>query len=137
MYCYWELRPETVEAARRKLGADGGKGILVLRVYRLTPEGSLEWKFDVEISGQTGERFIPIFPAGESWSVEVGLRTPSSKFIPLARSNVSQTPPAGPIGEEASIWVGLQPEHRASASGLGLKMRIGWREHSPGSLWGK
>ena len=100
LHSYWELLPGTIARGREKLGKEGSAAELALRVYE---EGTLRW-FDVRLSDGTTDWFIEVDPPDRSWTVEIGLKTRSGRFLALARSNTVRTPPAGSVEGGDGRW---------------------------------
>ena len=100
IHAYWELLPATVARGRKSLGEEGESADLTLRIYE---EGTSRF-FDLLLNPEAKERPLQVEP-GRGWVVEIGLKSGSGRFIPLARSNSVRTPPdrsSGGIGEKAS-----------------------------------
>lgn len=92
-FVYWEVTPEALEASRAKSikGAN-----LTLRVYDVTGvdfngENALS-SFDISIYERVGNWYVELGKPDRSFCVDIGLLTPQSYFITIARSNVITTP---------------------------------------------
>ena len=100
LYTYWEVRDGTMERYRGELGDDFSKARRVLRVYDVTNiifNGSNANRFfDIQVNDYSQNWYIDIGEPGRSWCVDYGLLLPDGRFITILRSNVVQTPLAGP-----------------------------------------
>jgi hypothetical protein len=113
-FTYWEITPTSRVRALRALGADGEGASEVLRVYDvtfLTFTGDNAWlSVDVELPPGTDHRYLELGRPGASFCVEIGLRTRSGRFLPLARSNVITTPRSFPSPDTTARWVDLRTD---------------------------
>lgn len=93
-HVYWDLGRE-----KRKLPSKRSRP--VLRFHDITgsnpenPSGS----FDVEVDLRAGNWYVPLWSAGRSYVVELGMRNGKGMFYPLVRSNAAHFPPAHPAEE--------------------------------------
>ena len=91
-FVYWEVGESSVSAARAKLELHDVKTQLVLRVRcsgRGHAAGEGARTLEIPIDGWSGERYVPLGPAGHEHFCTVGLRTLDTVqglFVPLARS---------------------------------------------------
>ena len=90
VHAYWRVSPDTLREAKRRNG-DSSKA--VLRFYEAS--GS----FDVDVTLGARNWYVPLWSAGKSYYVDLGLRNADGSFVQLARSNVVLTPRALPIAE--------------------------------------
>ncbi len=115
IHAYWELREATLAQGRKKLAAEGPQARLTLRVYRVKPPRS----FDILLTGGASDWAVQVEPAGSTWWVEVGLKSPSGRFELLIRSKRVTTPPDRPSEEIDQAWGFLEgtfPSGRGSSS---------------------
>lgn len=112
LYVYWELRRETLEAARRK--ASDGK--LVLRVVAVTAswEGPQVSFRDIEVQAQVGDWFVRDLPEGAILRAALGFQS-SRGFQPLAVALEAAAPPRTPAPVAATQLARFTPEHGARA----------------------
>lgn len=112
LYVYWEVRRDTLEAARRD--ADDGK--LVLRVVAVTAswEGPTVTHRDIEVQAQVGDWFVRDLPEGAILRAALGLRS-SRGFQPLAVALEVAAPPRTPSPISATQLVRFVKDHGARA----------------------
>ena len=110
-FSYWEVTPTTRLRALRELGAEGEGAREVLRVYDvtfITFTGDNAWlSFDIEIAPGTDYFYLNLSRSAASYLVEIGLRTPAGRFLPLARSNTITLPRPEPSPDTTVRWVRL------------------------------
>lgn len=108
LFAYWEVTPGTRVATLRALGSEAGGAREVLRVYDVTfvtPTGDHAWlAFDVEPLPGTTRLHASASRPGASYIVEIGLRTTTNRFLPMARSNTVTLPPAAPSPDTTVRW---------------------------------
>lgn len=106
LYVYWEIRTETLEAARR----EAKDGELVVRVVAVsaTWEGPVSVTRDVEVHASMGDWFVRDLPPGAILRVAVGWRSPSG-FAPFAVGLEVAAPPEAPAPVAAAILARFTP----------------------------
>jgi hypothetical protein len=92
-FIYWEVTPETLEAARTKAGQEAN---LTLRVYDITGidfngKNALS-SFNIGVYERIGNWYIELGRPDHTFCVDLGLLTPQESFITVARSNMITTP---------------------------------------------
>src|SRR5581483_5745739 len=111
-FAYWEITPTTRVRALRALGSDAEGAREVLRVYDvtfLTFTGDNAWlSFDVELTPGADRWYLNLGRPAASFCVEIGLRTPGGRFLPLARSNTVTTPRSSPSPDTSVRWVDVR-----------------------------
>ena len=111
LFAYWEVTPSTRVQALRVLGGEAEGASEVLRVYDvtfITFTGHNAWRsWDVELPPGAESWYLNVGRPATSFCVEIGLRTPSGRFLPLARSNVVTTPRAAPSSDMTVRWAEL------------------------------
>ena len=134
VHACWEVTPDTLERGRRDLGAEADAVEAVLRFHGVPAERGEDSPgsstFDVSVDVGAGDWYVDLWSPGRTFVVELGLRTPSGRFHPLARSNRVATPRAEPVPvrggptEDArpvaapiSQAVGAPPQARRTAPG--------------------
>jgi hypothetical protein len=109
LFAYWEIAPGTRVATLRALGAEAGAAREVLRVYDVTfvtPTGDQAWlAFDIELPARASSAYATVARPGASYSVQIGLRTQTNRFLPMARSNTVTLPPAAPSPDTTVRWM--------------------------------
>jgi hypothetical protein len=111
LFAYWELTPTTRVRALRSLGTDGEGAREVLRVHDVTFirfTGDNAWhSFDLELPPGTESAYVNVGRPAASYCVELGLRTPAGRFLPLLRSNTAATPRSAPSPDTTVRWARL------------------------------
>jgi hypothetical protein len=122
LYAYWEITPTTRVQALRTLGAEAEGTREVLRVYDVTFvtfTGDNAWQsFDVELPPGSDNWYLNVARPAASYCIEIGLRTPGGRFLPLARSNAASTPRSSPSPDTSVQWVELR-RHGAARDAAG------------------
>jgi hypothetical protein len=110
-FAYWEVTPVTRLRALRVLGAEAEGAREVLRIYDvtfITFTGDNAWlSFDVEITPGTDHFYLNLSRPAASYLVEIGVRTPTGRFLALARSNTVTLPRPEPSPDTTVRWVRL------------------------------
>jgi hypothetical protein len=108
-FAYWEVTPSSRVRALRMLGGDAESAREVLRVYDvtfITFTGDNAWlSFDVELPPGAEHWYLNLGRPAASFCAEIGLRTASGRFFPLARSKVIATPRSSPSPDTTVRWV--------------------------------
>ncbi|MBD3236434.1 MAG: DUF4912 domain-containing protein [Candidatus Eisenbacteria bacterium] len=106
LYVYWEVTPEALAGARERLGPEGERSHLVLRILsyaanaETSPEGEgAERIEDVELPEDATSWYVQVPQGDRLYGVAVGLRGPSGAFQACVTSNVVR-PPRGDCAEE-------------------------------------
>ena len=118
LFAHWEIPPVRRVEALRSLGAEGEHTREILRVFetaRIPPAFR-----DIELAPGADRTNIPVEHAGRAYRVEVGLRTASARFVPLAMSNLVSTPAAQPSDDTSVRWVALD------ANGAPREVTVAW-----------
>src|SRR5262249_12828065 len=113
-FTYWEITPTTRVQGLRALGGEAEGAREVLRVYDvtfITFTGDNAWlSFDVELPPGADHWYLNVGRPAASFCVEIGLRTPGGRFLPLARSNAITTPRTSPSPDTTVRWVDLRED---------------------------
>lgn len=99
LFAYWEIQPKTERTAQSQLLPQEVPGLqTVLRVYSIRNPGSRSEESrrlqDIGFSGLAKNWYISVPEAGSFYRVEIGILTAAGRFVPMAMSNVTATPPA-------------------------------------------
>ena len=135
IYAYWEIRNQTLDGFKNRLGDDFYHSRRVLRVYDVT-NISFNGKnahsfFDIQINEYANSWYIDTNGPGKSWCVDLGLMLPDGRFITILRSNVVKTPLDGPSWITDEEWM-IPDEMFARLYGMGF----GLGKSSPvGKAW--
>ena len=135
LHAYWELRDQTVQALKSKLGGDFYRAKKVLRVYDVTNiifNGANAHRFfDIQINDFANSWYVDTAGPGRAWCVDLGLMLADGRFITILRSNVVQTPLDGPSWVTDEEWM-IPDEMFARLYGMGF----GLGKSSPvGGAW--
>jgi hypothetical protein len=108
LFAHWEISPVRRIEVLRSLGAEGEHTQEILRVVetaRIPPAFR-----DIDLLPGTDRTNIAVEHAGRAYRVEIGLRTASGRFVPLATSNLTSTPAAQPSDDTSVRWVALDAD---------------------------
>lgn len=135
LHSYWELKGQTVEGLKNKLGDDFYRAKKVLRVYDVTSiifnGTNANNFFDIVINDYANSWYIDTNGPGKSWCVDLGLMLADGRFITILRSNVVQTPIDGPSWITDEEWM-IPDDMFARLYGMGF----GLGKSSPvGGAW--
>ena len=113
VHIYWELDPKEVprKASRAAVGC--------LR-FSDTTRGESPSSFDVNVDLAAGNWYVQLWSPERRYWVELGVNREGGKFVPLARSNIVETPRAWPMAEVEERFARMEPtpEARLGASGM-------------------
>ncbi len=120
LFAHWDIPPIGRLEELRALGPDGEHAQEVLRLHEVA--ASPPTFRDLVLAPGAGRAHVDGAHPARSYRVEVGLRAPSGRFVPLATSNVVSTPAAGPSDDTSVCWVapgpgGAAPEVAVAWSG--------------------
>ncbi|QBQ53703.1 DUF4912 domain-containing protein [Nitrosococcus wardiae] len=112
IYAHWSVLKQDLVRARKKLRIKKHTQ-LVLRFYDLTA-GNLAApaSFDVTVPRKADHRYVDLWADDKRYRVELGLANAKSEFVPLAGSNIIETPrasPADPIAPVVFVRHNTQP----------------------------
>ena len=119
LHAWWEAYEAEWSFALARVGANAAQATPVLRVYNLGTEGPPDLAL-ASASAMAPWWYVPLGQFADAWlfevpvpgcyyRVEVGLLGPGGAFVPVAASNVAQTPRASPCGlasRRPSAWSG-------------------------------
>ncbi len=95
IFVYWEIASQRLEQVKNELKNDYAKSRLILRMFRSQEDGSADLIYEIEVSPEDMNRYLPVHEPGRGYFVEVARKTPSGKVVVLARSNSLTAPFAG------------------------------------------
>jgi hypothetical protein len=114
LFVWWEIMPVTRVEALRSLGSEAEHVAEVLRLHRgVHPNGRVV--ADLPLTPGAERWYVEVEP-DDTWSVEVGLRAPSGRFVCLVRSNAVASPPAQASDDTSVRWVTMGRQGSAPAS---------------------
>jgi len=109
LFVYWEVRDETLDAARERLGPAGARAVLVLRVHdttgRIFDGENAHSSFDQDVQRNDRQWFCRVGKPSSSAHVEMGLRTPDGRFWKLMRSGRVDFPRKELAGGRPTEWM--------------------------------
>jgi len=109
VHAYWEVSRRTLIKAKAALKEDWYGATSILRVYDVTGldfDGrNANSSFDVEITGGASNWYVDTGVPNRTYCVDLGLLSPSGKFVLLARSNKATTPRDAPSEAFDEEWM--------------------------------
>jgi len=109
LHTYWELRNQTIEGLKNKLGDEFYRAKKILRVYDVTNivfNGfNANSFFDIQYNDFANSWYIDTAGPGRSWCVDLGLMLTDGRFITILRSNVVSTPLDSPSWITDEEWM--------------------------------
>ena len=120
VHVYWSIAGNDWEETGRVLRRLGAQAQAVLRFYDITHVDSdgtntPSW-FEIEIDLRARSWYVHLQSPAKSYFIDLGLRTEGSGFRRLARSNVAETPPAGPSDKVEERYLIVEEDYaRVSA----------------------
>jgi hypothetical protein len=119
-FAYWELRDETLEAARKQLGHGGAEAALTLRIYdtsgRIFDGNNAHSYFDQDVHRTDRQWFCRVGKPASSAHAEIGLRARDGRFFRIMRSGRVDFPRSGPAPGGFVEWMRVVPQSGAIAS---------------------
>lgn len=110
LHVYWDISKQTLLEARVAFGDEWDSVRSVLRVYDVTgvdfDGGNAHSHFDIDVDGTANNWYINSQVPNRTYCVDIGLISPSGRFLVLARSNKATTPrdmPSDMIDDEEYI----------------------------------
>jgi hypothetical protein len=108
LHAYWELAPRSVERAHSALGPHWHTTTPVLRVFRVSGDGTaVHWR-DIAIHGGVNHWYVDVQSPPQQFRMEIGYLTAAGQFYCLARSNTVTTPPAGSSDSVDENWADIE-----------------------------
>ncbi len=96
IHVYWDISKQSLREAKVAFGDEWDGVRTVLRVYDVTgldfDGGNAYSHFDIEVGGGASNWYINVPAPARTYCVDVGLLSPSGRFVVLARSNKATTP---------------------------------------------
>jgi hypothetical protein len=109
MHVYWEIDPQDIEAASKRLAGKFDQLQPVLRFFDITNDifdGTNACDcFDIAIDLRAGNWYVRLLSPGKVYFVDLGIKTESGIFFAIARSNAAELHQGGPQPEEAERHV--------------------------------
>ncbi|MFB3907522.1 MAG: DUF4912 domain-containing protein [Candidatus Eisenbacteria bacterium] len=93
IHAYWEVTPETIERAKRELGASWEGSRWILRVSSYPEDTGKEPEFfDIDLHADARNWYLRVPNPDRSYEGMIGVVTREGTFYPFARSNRVRTP---------------------------------------------
>ncbi|MCB1162058.1 DUF4912 domain-containing protein [bacterium] len=125
LFCYWELRPDTLAGARAEFP---GPSWTVLRVQQLHDDDSVVDDWSITVHDEALSWYIEAGRPGARFRVELGLTDVTGRYRLLVASNTVRAPQDAPSQRWDEEWVGVSRE---------AWERLQWQQGpTPGSLGG-
>lgn len=105
LHAYWEITRQSIERAQSALGQHWHAARPVLRVFRLTDNGTASLEREVPVHGGVSHWYVEVRNPPSKFRMELGYGSPNRRFYCLARSNTVSTPPAGTSDSVDENWV--------------------------------
>jgi hypothetical protein len=131
IYTFWEVAPEGVEAVKRQLKEEFKNSSMVLRVFRINPQGESQFLYEIEVAAGSMNRYLEVDGEGQGYFVEITQKTVSGKYFVYARSRNLTLPGSSPSSKIDSQWIpsaGLEEyfeQEVAAPSGVALSSAQG------------
>jgi hypothetical protein len=105
LHAYWEISTRSVERAQSALGQHWHGTRPVLRLYRISGDGSAALDREITIHGGVRHWYVDVQNPPCQFRMEIGYLSTAGRFYCLARSNSVTTPPAGTSDSVDENWV--------------------------------
>jgi hypothetical protein len=105
LHAYWEISARSVARAQSALGQHWHATRPVLRLYRVSADGSSALEREISIHGGVQHWYIDVHDPPNQFRMEIGYQSAGGRFYCLARSNSVTTPPAGTSDAVDENWV--------------------------------
>jgi len=116
MYAYWDVSAPTIESVKNEVGHEFDRARQVLRVYDVTCVDfnghNANHSFDIEVDPHAKNSYINLWKDNISYCAELGARLMDGRFVPMARSNIAQTPPTSSSWRSDEIWMDVRDKER-------------------------
>ncbi len=113
LFTYWELRDETLEAARKQFGNVGSDATLTLRIYdtsdRIFDGNNAHSYFDQDVHRTDRQWFCRVGKPASTAHVEMGLRARDGRFLRIMRSGRVDFPRNSPAAGGGAEWMRVVP----------------------------
>jgi uncharacterized protein len=123
LYAHWDFNREQ----QKKYNALSADGHLALRVYRGAAEG--EPLAEIHLHPESRTWFVPVPAAGAKYLAELGYHDAAGKWVSLARSGATFTPPDS-LSDDTSVRFATIPPEVPFAALLAM-VKGAVREHVP------
>jgi hypothetical protein len=104
VFVYWEIAAQKLEQVKNELKHEYEKSRLILRMFRSQEDGRADLIYEIEVSPEDMNRYLPVHEPGGAYFVEVARKAPSGKVVVIARSNALTAPIAGFSPQVAPGW---------------------------------
>jgi hypothetical protein len=87
VFTYWEVTPEKIQEVKRELKEEFHGSAMVLRVFKVWPQGERQFLFEIEVEPSEMNRYVQIPESVSGHYLEIAQRTRSGRYVVYARSN--------------------------------------------------
>jgi hypothetical protein len=105
LHAYWEIASRSIERAQSAMGQHWHTTRPVLRLYRVSGDGSAALDREIVIHGGVRHWYVDVQSPPSQYRMEIGYLSSGGQFHSLARSNTVTTPPAGTSDTVDENWV--------------------------------
>jgi hypothetical protein len=105
LHAYWEISSRSVDRAQSALGQHWHGTKPVLRLFRISNDGSAALDREMVIHGGVRHWYVDVQNPPCQFRMEIGYLSSTGQFYCLARSNSVTTPPAGTSDSIDENWV--------------------------------
>jgi uncharacterized protein len=105
LHAYWEISSRSVERAQTALGQHWHGTRPILRLFKVSADGSAALERDIPIHGGVRHWYVDVQNPPCQYRMEIGYSSPGVRFYCLARSNAVTTPQAGTSDSVDENWV--------------------------------
>ncbi len=107
LHVHWELAAKSVERAQSALGQHWHSTRPVLRVFRVSNDGTSVLDREIFIHGGVNHWYVDVHNPPCGFRMEIGYLCTNGQFYCLARSNSVTTPPAGTSDSVNENWIDI------------------------------
>lgn len=109
LHTYWEINQKDLQKLLEKLGFKAHNNEFALRVHEVTGNEFDSDRtfnhFNITIDKDARNQYINLWSTGNSYWVELGIKTDADQFYPLASSNHVNTPRLEPSDPAEERWM--------------------------------
>jgi len=95
IFVYWEVASQKLAEVQQQLKGEFAKSRILLRMFRDKGNGGAELLYEMEVSPESMNQYLPVEEPGFSYFVEVVRKAVSGKVALIARSNTVSPPGKG------------------------------------------
>ncbi len=88
VFTYWEVTPEKIQQVKRELKDEFKNSSMVLRVFKVWPEGEKQFLFEIDVEPDEMNRYIELPEPVSNHCLEIAQKTQSGRYVTYVRSNI-------------------------------------------------